>query len=242
MMMNKHSSRVAAAYGHPQYVTRTADAGSDNGNYLAGNPYMDAGDQPTPVPTVQPPDSTQQGGAGAEAMPPMGAGGGGGGGGNGPMDPSGSDMAAKTSKAAIWHTAEDEYRSRPSNQYAPEEGVADEYDARTWGNATKANPRQPAQDRGVNTPQRPNEPIPQNSSSGDRPAQSDEDMDDEDERREASRRVVSNQSARNGHNRPNALTWGSSSTFPRGERLPPGLSSIVNQSVSRAMAQAGRRG
>lgn len=263
----RHGGSQAQALQFFDPFTHTADAGSDAGNYLSGNPYLTAGDQPSPMKDIQPPASTQQGGAGAEAMPPMsapGSGGAGGGGGMGPADPGGSDAAAKslntTSNAnhqprplspavslfgpqGLPAVTADEYRGRPT-QYAPE-GVSDEYDANTWDNAVRQAPRQTADQRMVNTPQRPREPIPTISSSDVRPAQNDEEMDDRDEdqeRHEAARqagyRSLSNRSRNNGQNGQPPLTSGKRQPNPQGGTTSTWLNSMINQSVSLALTAA----
>lgn len=111
------------------------------------------------------PPSMVPGGPGAEAMPqtipnasvsqnPFAQGGGGGG---------GAAPAAQTVPPVTgMHRQADEYRGRPTSE-SPS-GVADEYDSNTWEGPARQRPMQNAADRGINTPQRAREPIPQMSS------------------------------------------------------------------------------
>lgn len=112
----------------------------------------------------EPPQSMTPGGVGSIAQPPLPAGPSSTGGDN-TADPSGADMASKMQQmiAAVARTAADNIRQRP-NDMNPS-GVADEYDERTWEGGVNTRPRQPAEDRGINTPQTPRDPIPQASSS-----------------------------------------------------------------------------
>lgn len=89
---------------------------------------------------------------------PMGAGGGGG-------------MGANPFMATRF-VADQQVRDRP-DMFNPT-GVGDEYTERTWEGGVNQSPRQPIEERGVNTPQRPPSSIPQNSSSG-VPREEDED-------------------------------------------------------------------
>jgi hypothetical protein len=236
---------------------RTADQGMDSGNQMAGNPYMTSGNQLAPANPVQAPPAMQQGGPGAEAMPPMGAGGPTPGqnspGGMGPSDPGGSDVAAKTG-VAITHLSAgppprggwlprvtarqylrqveaDEYRGRPTREDPT--GAGDDYTARTWENQLNQSPRQDTEDRGANTPQRPQEPIPTISSSDRQPAQNDDEMDERDREREASLNVYSGI----GQNGPPYLTRDSWQTSPQGGAAQNSLLKIINASVSRALVQ-----
>ena len=244
MEWSKHSA-LSSQFFDPT-LRRTADQGMSNGNYLSGNPYLTTGDQPTPTPLVQAPPSTQQGGPGAEAMPPLS------GsdasvrapmmsGGMGPADPSGSDAAAKTGRRVarqVMRRVAEEYRERPT-QYNPT-GAGDDYTARTWENQLTQNPRQDMQDRGANTPQRPPEPIPTISSSDRQmePAQNDDEMDERDNEREASLNLHSGI----GQNGRPPLTSARSSTSPQGGAAQNALSKIISASVSAALVQTTRGG
>jgi hypothetical protein len=127
---------------------------------------------------MPPPPSMMQGGPGAEAMPtPMG-------GSNTPQQPGGSGTNGVSSEtptteppqgskgnvtaaviprvAAFFRHGEGQVRERPST-YNPS-GVPDEYTERTWEGPANTHPRQNMADRGVNTPQTVQAPIPQNSS------------------------------------------------------------------------------
>lgn len=257
MEWSKHSGAVTQQVQqffdptHPTVLTslaaqqRQADQGVANGNYLTGNPYLTGGDQPTPSPLVQAPPSTQQGGPGAEAMPPLvspdstvptsNASGG-----MGPADPGGSDAAAKTGVRVarqVMHRVAEEYRERPT-QYNPT-GAGDDYTARTWENQLTQNPRQDIQERAANTPQRPAAPIPTISSSDrlEEPAQSDEEMDERDNEREASLTLYSG-IGRNGQPPLTRSLWQPS---PKGGAAENSLSKIINASVRTAVAQAGGR-
>lgn len=70
-------------------------------------------------------------------------------------------------------TADQQVRDRP-DMFNPT-GVGDEYTERTWEGGVNQSPRQPMEERGVNTPQRPMSPIPQNSSNGGPREEEDED-------------------------------------------------------------------
>lgn len=146
-------------------------------NFVDDNPYQDTLDQTeTPIAPPEPPGSMTPGGPGAEV------GSGGPTSGSSPMDPSGSDMAAKT---GMWRQAED-YRGRPSPSNPT--GVGDDYTERTWNAPLQQAPRQDINERGANTPQRAAPPIPQNSSSNGGAGGEEEEDDDEDDRREAALR------------------------------------------------------
>jgi hypothetical protein len=112
----------------------------------------------------EPPQSMTPGGVGSIAQPPLPAGPSSTSGGNA-ADPGGADEANKMLQqmvATVARTAADNIRQRP-NDMNPS-GVADEYDERTWEGGVNTRPRQPAEDRGINTPQTPRDPIPQASS------------------------------------------------------------------------------
>lgn len=118
----------------------------------------------------EPPQSMMPGGVGSTAQPPLPAGPGST---NNPADPGGADSASKMQMPTMGNRvidpmefarlAADNIRQRP-NDMNPS-GVADEYDERTWEGGVNTRPRQPAEDRGINTPQTPRDPIPQASSS-----------------------------------------------------------------------------
>lgn len=73
-------------------------------------------------------------------------------------------------------------RGRPTAN-DPTGGVGDEYELNTWENASATRPTQPPEQRGINTPQRPGQPIQETTSTGfDR----EDDEDDDDQRRFAS--------------------------------------------------------
>jgi hypothetical protein len=117
----------------------------------------------------QPPQSMMPGGVGSIAQEPLG----GGPAGN-PMDPSGADAASKAQMPmmgsqnilldyqAFARMAAENIRQRPSDLNPS--GLSDEYDDVTWEGGANTRPRQPTQDRGVNTPQTPRDPIPQTTS------------------------------------------------------------------------------
>lgn len=137
----------------------------------------------------EPPQSMTPGGVGSIAQPPLPAGPSSMGGGD-PADPSGADAASKmqmpmtgmaVDPLAFARLAADTIRQRP-NDMNPS-GVADEYDERTWEGGVNTRPRQPAEDRGINTPQTPRDPIPQASSTDTQRELSD----DEERLRQASR-------------------------------------------------------
>lgn len=79
-------------------------------------------------------------------------------------------------------TAAGMVRQRP-DQFNPS-GVQDEYEDNTWEGPIKQRPMQSAGDRGINTPQQPQDPIPQASSTPER-----EDNEEDGERREARRKA-----------------------------------------------------
>lgn len=140
MMQSKHSGSKASPDfrdGSGASVRVLADLG-DNPYSGTDNTAMDS--PVTPPPTMMP------GGPGSEAIDTN--------------TTSPSDQAAKSARRL---TAA-EVMERPSAENPS--GVADEYDANTWEGYNHQRPRQEAQDRGINTPQRPREPIQQNTSSG----------------------------------------------------------------------------
>jgi hypothetical protein len=156
------------------------DTSSDTSDDLmSDNPFTptDTSSTDDSASTPTPPPSMTQGGPGAEAMPPSGS---------GSDDPSGSDAAAKTS---IRHHADD-VRERPT-MFNPS-GAGDEYTSNTWEGPLKTAPRQGPEERGINTPQQAQRPIPQNSSSNGGQGQMDEDEEEEEDegRREAARRYL----------------------------------------------------
>lgn len=122
------------------------------GPYGSGNAYNPSGsevgigsnDAPAPPPTMMP------GGPGTVAMPPMDE--------NTPM----TDMTDAEADRSV--TAAQTVRDRP-DIFNPA-GVQDEYVDNTWDAAAQQRPMQPSQHRNVNTPQQPQDPIPQSSSSG----------------------------------------------------------------------------
>lgn len=139
----------------------------------SNNPYS-APTNPTSTPAPAPPPSMTPGGDGAEAMPPMtpastpprqmpGGGAASGGMGGAPAggqgDPNDPGPVQTTSRRVL---AED-MRGRRPDQYSTE--IPDEYDSNTWEGGMNARPRQNAQQRGINTPQQAESPIPSNSSS-----------------------------------------------------------------------------
>lgn len=150
MMQSKHSSLKVADVS-------SSDMGPDTGD--AGAP--------------QAPPSMTPGGPGAEAMPPMNqamtipnssvrqnpfpnepAGGGGG----------ANPFTSGNPFMGSIHTANPMTRDRP-DMFNPT-GVGDEFTERTWEGQTTQSPRQPMEQRNVNTPQRPMEPIRQTTSDG----------------------------------------------------------------------------
>lgn len=108
-----------------------------------------------------PPPSMIPGGVGSVAQEPMAPGVTSTG--NPVTDPGGADAAARQLVASIARTAADNIRQRPTD-FNPS-GVADEFDDNTWEGQANTRPRQPSQDRNVNTPQTSRDPIPQISSS-----------------------------------------------------------------------------
>jgi hypothetical protein len=125
----------------------------------------------------EPPQSMMPGGVGSIAQEPLLSGSGMG----NPMDPGGADAANKMppmtgvrsrstyrpgnriDTSMFARIAADTIRQRPSDVNPT--GVADEFDDNTWDSAANTRPRQPAQDRNINTPQTSRDPIPQASSS-----------------------------------------------------------------------------
>lgn len=165
MEMNKHGRFVKLADG----TDPTAAAGM-SAPTTGGTPIN------TPAPPM--PGSMTQGAPGAEAMPPMPQAGGGRSTANVPQSP--TTAVRDPHVAALFHQAED-IRERPT-QFNPT-GAGDEFKANTWENQIKQSPRQSPEQRGMNTPQQPSEPIPQISSSdnpgeNERSAQEDDDNDE----------------------------------------------------------------
>lgn len=134
---------------------------------LGDNPYSGTDNTAMDSP-VQPPPTMMEGGPGAEAQP------------TDTGTTSASDQAAKTSHL---HLADGQVRERPSAENPS--GVADEFDSNTWEGFNNQRPRQNAELRGINTPQRPKEPIHQNTSSGMAEGEEDEDEDEGNEREAA---------------------------------------------------------
>ena len=145
-------------------------------------PAQDAGG------AAPPPPPSMTGGPGSQAMPPMNqartipnesvtqnpfpnepAGGGGAGGGAGNAFMGGNPFMGHNI-----HTANPMTRDRP-DMFNPT-GVGDEFTERTWEGQTTQSPRQRMEDRNVNTPQRPQEPIKQTTSDGG-PREDEEDED-----------------------------------------------------------------
>jgi hypothetical protein len=165
MMMNKHSGSLQ----HTADVS-SMDMGPDQGDTGAGAP---------------PPPPSMTGGPGSQAMPPMNQARtipnesvtqnpfpnepAGGGGASNPFTSGNPFMGHNI------HTADAMTRDRP-DMFNPT-GAGDEFTERTWeGQVTQA-PRQRMEDRNVNTPQRPQQPIRQNTSdSGPRQEEEDEDQ------------------------------------------------------------------
>jgi hypothetical protein len=141
MMQSKHSGSKAS----PDFRDRSGSVHvlAD----LGDNPYSGTDNTASDSP-VAPPPTMMPGGPGAEAQSPD----------TGSTSP--SDQAAKTSR----RLTSAEVRERPSAENPT--GVADEFDSNTWEGFNNQRPRQDAQQRGINTPQRPREPIQQNTSSG----------------------------------------------------------------------------
>lgn len=142
-------------------MARTADVsssdmgpGNGSGSGGGGTPDM--------------PPSMVSGGPGAQAMPmtipnesvsanPFSNNSGGGGGGGAPAGPS---QMPPTMGRFVPRVAE--VRDRPTADNP--NGVRDEYDLHNWDKALEQTPRQAPEDRGVNTPQQPGQPINQVSS------------------------------------------------------------------------------
>lgn len=160
MMWSKHSGSKASPDfrdGSGTSVRVLADLGD--------NPY--SGNDNTAMDSPVTPPPAMMGGPGSQAIDTT--------------NTSPSDQAAKTSR---WRTAA-EVMERPSAENPS--GVADEFDANTWEGFNNQRPRQLPEQRGINTPQRPKQPIQQNTSSG-APAEGEE---DEDNAREAALHVAS---------------------------------------------------
>jgi hypothetical protein len=141
-----------------------------------GGPSEDGGGVP-PIPP-----SMTQGGPGSIAQKPLTTGPRqipSGGGGGAPGDAMGAGEDPSQSATASRRTALGDSRDLPSAEDPT--GLGDEYRERTINGPLSTRPRQSAEHRNVNTPQRPQEPIPTHSSSGA------EEEEDEDERKEASR-------------------------------------------------------
>jgi hypothetical protein len=168
MEMHKHEGRFV----------RLAD-GTDP-SAAAAFSLPETGGSPMNTPAPAAPPSMAQGGAGAEAMPPM-------------QKPSGGSTANVPTPGvtgsrdphvvALFHVGEDMVRGRPTSESPT--GVPDEFTANTWEGPLKTHPRQSPEQRGINTPQTPSTPIPQISSSdnpgqNERSAEQDEDDEDED--------------------------------------------------------------
>lgn len=190
MMMHKHEG--ARGFHDPNDSTVravTADVSSSDMGSGQQSPAADTGGGATP----NPPPSMVPGGPGSIAAPPampqtipnaststnpFAGGGGGGGGGeniNSPNPPMGNQpptLAALQAWAA-------EVRERPSI-FNPS-GVGDEFTERTWDSAARQRPMQNSDERGINTPQKPTEPIPQLSSSDAERQQPQGEDDEEDE-------------------------------------------------------------
>lgn len=179
MMMHKHEGSVAEfhdPFDQSVRMVRRADvSSSDMGT--GQDASTDAGGA-----TPNPPPSMIPGGPGAEAAPmpqtipnagvstnPF-AGGGGATGGN-PTPTMPPTLAERRLAADV--------RERPSAQNPS--GVADEYDSNTWEGPARQRPMQGAEERGINTPQRPHQPIPQMSSTDmERPEEQADEEDEED--------------------------------------------------------------
>jgi hypothetical protein len=163
---NGHSVRLPSDHPWVQArmasIKREAEASSTD----MGSGDLGGGAAPEPPPSMTP------GGPGTLPQPPVqqamtipndqvtqnpfpnepaGAGGGGGGMGANPF------MAVRV-------VADGQTRDRP-DMFNPT-GAGDEFTERTWDGQVSQSPRQPMEERGVNTPQRPLSPIPQNSSNG----------------------------------------------------------------------------
>lgn len=118
------------------------------------------------------PPSMRPGGPGSQAMGPMGGHPGGGvpqpgtqpgGPTSAPAPPTppkpGTTAMLDPSVASFFHHAEGLVRERPS-VFNPS-GIADPYDEATWNGPAQMQPRQPAHEMHVNTPQKARQPIPQ---------------------------------------------------------------------------------
>jgi hypothetical protein len=156
------SAEKAASLNHFFAEVSSSDTGPNQGDAGGATP---------------PPPPSMTGGPGSQAMPPMNqartipnesvtqnpfpnepAGGqGGGGAGN-------AFMGGNPFMGHNIHTANPMTRDRP-DMFNPT-GVGDEFTERTWEGQTTQSPRQRMEDRNVNTPQRPQEPIHQNTSDG----------------------------------------------------------------------------
>jgi hypothetical protein len=163
MMQSKHGGSKAS----PDFRDRSGSVRvlAD----LGDNPYSGTDNTATNSP-VAPPPTMMPGGPGAEAQQPN------------TNSTSPSDQAAKTSR----RLTSAEVRERPSAENPT--GVPDEFDSNTWEGFNNQRPRQNAEDRHVNTPQRPREPIHQNTSSG--MAGGDGEDEDEGNEREAALHVA----------------------------------------------------
>lgn len=167
--------RQAKAASHGFFLDpRVAEV---NAPQLAGA-VPTGGGAPSASPAPKPPPSMSQGGPGAEAMPPLKAKPN-----SGANTPQGPASAPKTSRldprVAMFFHAEDLVRARPSEQSPT--GVPDEYMANTFEGPLTTRPRQSPEERGVNTPQRPGQPIPQISSGNVPQGHQQDDDEDEDE-------------------------------------------------------------
>lgn len=153
MMWSKHSGSKAS----PDFCDGSGSAMQVLAD-LGDSPYSGT-DNAASGSSVSPPPTMMEGGPGAEAADPS--------------KTSPSDQAAKMSR----RLTSAEVRERPSAENPS--GVADEYDSNTWEGPNNQRPRQNAQQRGINTPQRPKEPIHQNTSSGMTEGEEDEDQGNE---------------------------------------------------------------
>lgn len=90
------------------------------------------------------------------------------------------DGPGAVAKEPMELTAATNVRQRPSAENPGE--VADEYESNTWDGPAKQRPLQPAEHRSINTPQTPQDAIPQQSSSN---------VESEELRRESARRMTS---------------------------------------------------
>jgi len=162
MMWSKHSGSKAS----PDFRDRSGSVHvlAD----LGDNPYSGTDNTAMDSP-VTPPPAMMPGGPGSEAIDTN--------------TTSSSDQAAKSARRL---TAAPQVMERPSAENPS--GVADEYDANTWEGFNNQRPRQDAQQRGINTPQRPREPIHQNTSSG--MAEGDGEEEEEGNEREAALHIA----------------------------------------------------